>query len=91
MIEDARNLGDNGVQSGEDFHPDWDDAFLQEIHGVGLITGDSRDSVNSKLASVKEILSDTVKEIATMSGDVRPDDQAGHEQYVQKYLVLKRY
>jgi hypothetical protein len=84
MRDDAQRLGDNGVDTDTDFLPDWDDAFLQEIHGVGLITGDSRETVNGKLASVKDILSDTVKEIATIVGDVRPDEQAGNEQYVLK-------
>lgn len=80
MRDGAEGLGDNGVRQGDKFQPDWDSTFLQEIHGVTLITGDSHDSLNEKLASVKDILSGTVKEIATISGDVRPGDQKGHEQ-----------
>ena len=87
MKQDAQSLGDNGVQTDKGFQPDWDPAFLQEIHGIGLITGDTRETVSDKLATVKDILSDTVKEIATLSGDVRPGDQAGHEQYVQTCVV----
>jgi hypothetical protein len=80
MMSDARNLGDNFVGSGSDSKPDWDDAFLQEIHGVGLITGNDRVTADKKLADVKAILSGTVTEISTIVGDVRPDDQKGHEQ-----------
>lgn len=81
MKDGAQSLGDNGViQSDNTFKPDWDDAFLQEIHGVALVTGDSRDSMNAKLSDVKNILSTSVGSIATLTGDVRPGDQAGHEQ-----------
>lgn len=76
MAIDAKNLGDN--MKGDT--PDWDSTFLQEIHGVALVTGDSHDTLNQKMADVKDILKDTVKEISTVSGDVRPGDQKGHEQ-----------
>lgn len=82
MIKDACGLGDRGTGGCSNFKPDWDAAFLQEIHGVTLVAGDSHDTVNSKLADVKQILGATVKEITTLSGDVRPGDQKGHEQYV---------
>ena len=92
MLSDAFDLGDNGVQqSGESFQPDWDETFLQEIHGVTLVTGDSDDTVNEKLASVKDILSGSVTEIATVNGDVRPGDQAGHEQYVPRRMQCEHY
>ena len=58
----------------------WDAAFKQEIHGALLVTGDTRDTVNSKLSDVKNILTTTIKEVQTLNGDVRPGDQAGHEQ-----------
>ncbi|KAL9077060.1 MAG: hypothetical protein Q9157_003508 [Trypethelium eluteriae] len=85
MKSDASNLGDSGMQQADGtFQPDWDDTFLQEIHGVTLVTGDSHDTVNDKLASVKDILSGTVTEISTLSGDVRPGDEAGHEHFGYK-------
>lgn len=81
MREDAKNLGDSGAPGADGkFQPSWDAAFLQELHGVALVTGDSRDTVNQKLASVKQILSTSVKEVTTITGDVRPGDQKGHEQ-----------
>jgi len=76
-----RTLGDNQVTDPDGtVRPDWDDTFLQEIHGVALVAGDSHDSVNEALTNVKNILSNSVKEISTISGDVRPGDQKGHEQ-----------
>ena len=81
MKADAGNLGDNGVREADgSFTPDWDNTFLQEIHGVALVAGDSHDSVNEALANVKDILGVSVSEISTISGDVRPGDQKGHEQ-----------
>ncbi|KAI9693742.1 MAG: hypothetical protein M1822_003013 [Bathelium mastoideum] len=81
MLSGSSALGDNGAQQANGtFQPNWDEAFLQEIHGVTLVTGDSHDTVNEKLASVKDALSGSVTEISTISGDVRPGDEAGHEQ-----------
>lgn len=86
MKGDAEGLHDVGSGSGADFKPDWDAAFLEDIDGVGLITADSRDTLSDTVASVKEILADTVKEVTTITGDVRPGDEAGHEQYVWIFL-----
>jgi hypothetical protein len=81
MKADASALGDNGVtQDDGSFQPDWDSTFLKDIHGVALITGDSRDTTSEQLADVKDIFSDSITEIATLIGDVRPGDNAGHEQ-----------
>lgn len=74
-------LGDREVQQDNGtFQPDWEGTFMQDIHGVALVTGDSHDTVNEKLSSVKDVLSGSVAEISTLSGDVRPGDQMGHEQ-----------
>ncbi|KAF2707322.1 DyP-type peroxidase [Pleomassaria siparia CBS 279.74] len=81
MKNDAAVLGDNGVFGDDGFVPDWDAAFLEEIHGVALIAGDSHESVDEKLANVKDILKTTVKEISTLSGDVRPGDERGREHF----------
>lgn len=80
MKNDSRTLGDLGTQQDNGFVPDWDPTFMGEIHGVTLITGDSRDIVNQKLADVKEIFSGSVREISTVIGDVRPGKEAGNEQ-----------
>ena len=62
MAAKASDLGDKGTTQ-------WDKTFLQELDGVALITGDSDNTVNQKLASVKQILSKSVKEVTTMTGD----------------------
>lgn len=84
MLKEAQDLGDKAIPDKPGFEPDWDAAFLQEIHGVILITGDTHYTLNSQLEDVKCILmknnNHTIKEIATLVGDVRPGDQRGHEQ-----------
>lgn len=85
MQADAKDLGDNGADDAScNFHPDWDAAFLQEIHGVILVTGECRHTIHQKLEEVKSILGAAddpcIKEIKTLVGDVRPGDQRGHEQ-----------
>lgn len=80
MLKSAFDLGDNGVGDRDNFQPDWDSIFLQELHGVALIAGDSHESVDSALAEVKGILGASVREVGTLQGDVRPGPQRGHEQ-----------
>ncbi|PVH96478.1 peroxidase TAP [Periconia macrospinosa] len=81
---DAEGLGDEGTGTGSSYQPKWDADFLQEIHGVALITGDSHETVDEKLKSVKDLLSGSIKELHTITGDVRPDDQKGHEHFGYK-------
>jgi hypothetical protein len=63
--------------------------FKQEIHGLILVTGDSRTTVEGRLADIKKIFlvgeeSATIHEVVTLVGDVRPGDEAGHEQFVSR-------
>ncbi|CAI6334160.1 unnamed protein product [Periconia digitata] len=81
---DAEELGDEGTGSGSSYEPKWESQFLQEIHGVALIAGDSHESVDEKVQSVKEILSTTITELHSITGDVRPDSQRGHEHFGYK-------
>ncbi|KAF2736410.1 Dyp-type peroxidase [Polyplosphaeria fusca] len=85
MKQDAKELGDNNANPGADFKPDWDPAFLQDIHGVVLIAGDSFDTTSKKLADVKASLStnsvSSIIEVATLAGDVRPGENSGHEHF----------
>lgn len=82
---DAFNLGDKGTGTGKDFVPDWDPAFLQQIHGVILISGDSHGTVNKKLHQIKQLFHiesshPSIKEVTSIVGDVRPGKQSAHEQ-----------
>ncbi|KAF2704571.1 DyP-type peroxidase [Pleomassaria siparia CBS 279.74] len=89
MIKDAKNLGDKEkLPQQPEYQPEWNEIFLQEIHGVILITGDTHHAVYTKLDEVKTILTkentSVVREIATLVGDVRPGDQRGHEHFGYK-------
>ena len=79
MLAGAANLGDNVNQ-------DWMAEFKnREVDGVVLVTGDSAATVDRMLAVVHDIFSiDALEEIITLTGNVRPGTQQGHEQYVSK-------
>ena len=82
---DAESLADKGTGTGPNFVPDWDPAFLQEIHGVILIAGDRHNSVAKKLDEVKDVFgfgkpTASIKEVRTIVGDVRPGKESAHEQ-----------
>lgn len=83
---DAHSLGDKGTGIGPNFVPDWKPAFLQEIHGVILVSGESHKSVNKAIQEAKQafgVLTSkaSIKEVISTSGDVRPDKEAGHEHF----------
>jgi hypothetical protein len=57
----------------------------RNVDGVILVTGDSSATVNASLAIVRKIFSiDTLEEIITINGKVRPNQEQGHEQYVSR-------
>ncbi|KAF9476134.1 peroxidase TAP [Pholiota conissans] len=69
-----------------DNNPDWDPEFLQDIHGLILISGESHASIEKKKLEVDAIFGvntphASIKEIATIRGDVRPGDEAAHEHF----------
>jgi len=77
QLEDAEGLGDN-----LDF---WKDPFLDEIHGVILVTGSSSPLIEKTLAEVLEIFhvgrdGTTIEPVYQVSGHTRPGDEDGHEQ-----------
>ncbi|KAF9466754.1 hypothetical protein BDZ94DRAFT_1280704 [Collybia nuda] len=83
---DAFNLRDNGTGGQNDFVPDWDPAFMQDIHALIFVSGDSHKSVNKKMQQVKDIFGvgstkTSIKEVKTIVGDVRPGKEAGHEHF----------
>ena len=84
-IDAVISLGDPRKQNGD---PKWEDSFLQgNIHGLIIITGDSHASVKQKKSEIEAIfaagtLVASLKEIISIQGDVRPGDQAAHEQSV---------
>ncbi|KAJ3494915.1 hypothetical protein NLJ89_g10713 [Agrocybe chaxingu] len=79
------NLGDKTRSDGQ---PDWDEKFLQDLHGIILISGESHVSIEKKKLDVEAIFhvhtpKASIQEITTIRGDVRPGDQSAHEQYVE--------
>lgn len=86
MLAGAKGLGDPGTTSNGAFSPNWDPAFKKDIHGVVFITGDSRATVDGKLAEVTKIFgfgthNATIHKIKCVVGDVREGDQKGHEHF----------
>jgi Dyp-type peroxidase family len=85
---DAQALGDKNAGDESNFVPDWEPEFLQDIHAVILISGDSHDTANKELQQIKEIFGlagsankPSIKEVTSIVGDVRPGDEAGHEHF----------
>jgi len=59
-------LGDPRKRDGT---PDWDDGFLQNIHGVILITGDSYDTIGEEKDEIDRIFhSKSINEIISVYG-----------------------
>ncbi|KAG6902138.1 hypothetical protein C0995_003895 [Termitomyces sp. Mi166 len=88
--QNAQSLGDKGTGGGPTFVPDWKPEFLQDIHAVILISGDSHETVSKKFDEVKGIFgigsghqrnSVSIKEVTTIRGDVRPGEESGHEHF----------
>jgi Dyp-type peroxidase family len=87
QLADASNnfanngLGDPGVVTGSITDPAWDPAFKLTIHGVILITGDSLVTLQARSTQLDIILVGSVKKLITVSGNVRPGAEAGHEHF----------
>ena len=83
MQADAAQLGDAMQENGQT--PKWIKEFLEEIHVVFSIAGDSRDSVNKRWSTVEEISgggaeTSSINMVYRLRGNVRPDGQEKHEQ-----------
>jgi hypothetical protein len=82
---DAESLGDKGTGTGPTYVPDWEPAFLQDIHGLILVCGDSHESAKKALDGAKQTFgigtpNPCIKEVTTIIGDVRPGNVHAHEQ-----------
>ena len=71
-------LGDPKSANGTT--PDWDPHFLEDLHGIILISGDSHDTTDKKKKEIDAIFGSSIKEIIAIRGDVRPGTEAAHEQ-----------
>jgi hypothetical protein len=82
MVADAKDFGDPQASNGK---PAWDPRFLQQIDGLIFMTGDTEDRVRETFARVKNQFAKTVREVASLGGQVRGlpgNPNRGHEQYV---------
>jgi hypothetical protein len=86
QLADAEALGDPGfTDTHKKFHPfNWLHPFRGTIDGVFLITGESVETVRSVLKTLEETFDihdddPVIVEVATLWGNVRPGDEAGHE------------
>ncbi|KAI0070456.1 Dyp-type peroxidase [Panus rudis PR-1116 ss-1] len=80
---DAQNLGDKGTTGTTGFLPAWDAPFLQPIDGLIIVAGDSQLSIDAKLVQAKLTLGFGLitKEVFSITGNVRPGDEKGHEHF----------
>ena len=62
---------------------DWDEKFLEDIHGVILITGDSPETIEEKKYEIDRIFhSSSINEVIPVFGEGRDDPFSAHEQSV---------
>ncbi|TFK38402.1 hypothetical protein BDQ12DRAFT_651384 [Crucibulum laeve] len=82
-VDAVTHLGDTKNSS---LGPDWEPAFLQDIHGLIIISGEGHASIDKKKQEIEGIFNvDTpqasIKEVTTIRGDVRPCTESGHEHF----------
>ncbi|KAJ3566218.1 hypothetical protein NP233_g7137 [Leucocoprinus birnbaumii] len=83
-IADAPSLNDPLLPSTQT--PDWEQEFLNGIDGLLLVAGSDHDSVQKKIAQIQKVFPadpnhSSITIVKTITGDVRPGDQSGHEHF----------
>jgi len=72
-------LGDPKKSDGT---PDWEESFLQNIHGVILITGDSDETIGEKKDEIDQIFhSKSIDEIVSVSGSRLEGELSANEHF----------
>lgn len=96
QLASAEALHDRGTKtSNGKFDPTWEPAFKKGLHGVILITGDSQQTVQGVLSQIKKLFlvgqaNATIRESLSLTGDVRPGVEKGHEQFVAYFCSLAK-
>ena len=93
MLADAQNLGDKNKNPSGTFAPDWDPAFLKDIHGLILVSGDSHITISKEIKHIEHLFCmhgehASIHKVISIVGDVRPGKEKGHEQSVSPSLPL---
>ena len=96
MLADAKNLGDKNKNSSGTFAPDWDPAFLGDIHGLILVSGDSHTTVSKQINHIEHLFcmngkNASIHKVISIVGDVRPGEEKGHEQSVSPSFSLPSF
>ena len=83
MSKDAAALGD--AMKDKDT-PDWDAGFLNDIHGVFLVAGDSKETVDETVKSIEGKFtsagSSSIEKVHRVDGKTRPEEHRHEEQSV---------
>lgn len=84
--DSTQNLGDAGTQTTSGLVPNWDTAFVQPLHGVILISGESHETLHKKKLEIECIfgvrtIQPSIFEVTSLRGDVRPGVESGHEHF----------
>jgi hypothetical protein len=84
--DSVQNLGDAGTQTPSGLVPNWDPAFVQPLHGVILISGESHETLHKKKLEIECIfgvrtIQPSIFEVTSLRGDVRPGAESGHEHF----------
>ncbi|KAJ7502065.1 hypothetical protein B0H11DRAFT_1907560 [Mycena galericulata] len=75
QVNDVKNLSDPGTTN-------WVPQFVgPNIHGVIPFASDTEDSINSTLASLQSELGNSIAEIYSLRGAMRPPPNKGHEHF----------
>lgn len=73
QFNDSQNLNDSSTAN-------WVPQFAgTRIHGVLLFASDNEDNINSTLASLQAKLGNSISEIYSLRGAMRPQPNKGHE------------
>lgn len=68
------------VLGDDDPAANWVKAFQgTSVHGLFMIASDSDDSINDTLSTITAALGPAITEAHRVEGNLRPNDQAGHE------------
>ena len=85
MLAQAESLNDAAKAGVTPIQPDWDDAFLNGVHGLIDIAGDSNETILEVQTKIEQIFgvgqqSATIQKVIRLVGNVRPGTEDGHEQ-----------
>ncbi|KAJ8514899.1 dyp-type peroxidase [Pleurotus djamor] len=83
---DAQSLGDAAQVHTSEYVPDWEEPFLQDIHGVVIVACDCCQSTTKTLNQVKAIFGvgtpqASITEVTTVEGKDRDGENHGHEHF----------